>query len=455
MTIPRDDDPEAEAGRSNSGEDSLRTSLLDPGSERSRGSTSTASRATRGDSIRNAIGFISSRLTFTSTPVVATPVGEPSNLSHRGTFNVSQNGNTTFERTTNPDGSLSVKVTTTEPRPDGHRTRTLEHYHVPPVAAVSVSIGLDAGETPGGIYLKKREQFTLPPEMRATHSSPGVAYVVPGSVSGTSSVPAGRAPASSAGTGGGDNESKPGLLIIVPCFVAFAAIVGIIFLVVKQQHRYSNCVDTPGYKNYLGYGCGWYYGGDPDCDSYGGIMGTGSQNCCVCGGGSTHGHTPNPTPSPTPIPTKDPDCVDTPGYKNYLGYGCEWFFHGDPSCDYYGGDMGTGSQNCCVCGGGSNRSCIDTPGYENNLGYGCDWYHEGDWYCDRFGGIMGTGSQNCCVCGGGSAKRTPSPTTTLPSQTTLAPSFSTGPTNAGELGSAKPTPTPPTTFAPGPQNQAN
>jgi len=72
------------------------------------------------------------------------------------------------------------------------------------------------------------------------------------------------------------------------------------------------------------------------------------------GGGGT-----NPTPTP-PSPTPPGTCVDTPGFVDNFGDGCEWYeangceVWGDTCC---AGGFGTPNEECCVCGGGTT-----TPG---------------------------------------------------------------------------------------------
>ena len=68
------------------------------------------------------------------------------------------------------------------------------------------------------------------------------------------------------------------------------------------------------------------------------------------GGGGT-----NPTPTP-PSPTPPGTCVDTPGFVDTFGDGCEWYeangceVWGDLCCE---SGFGTPNEECCVCGGGT------------------------------------------------------------------------------------------------------
>eukprot|EP01061_Rhynchopus_euleeides_P045290 TRINITY_DN806_c0_g1_i2.p1 TRINITY_DN806_c0_g1~~TRINITY_DN806_c0_g1_i2.p1 ORF type:complete len:847 (+),score=274.47 TRINITY_DN806_c0_g1_i2:79-2619(+) len=116
------------------------------------------------------------------------------------------------------------------------------------------------------------------------------------------------------------------------------------------------------------YDCKYYAETAGACAQYGAEEGyrnthTGSEACCVCGGGSTA-----PAPAPVPLPpvtvpepeTKCTDFVQADGTKWHLadseGYDCKWY----ASVPTYCRDFGTRSRNkyianeaCCACGGGS------------------------------------------------------------------------------------------------------
>merc|ERR1712043_46480 len=69
------------------------------------------------------------------------------------------------------------------------------------------------------------------------------------------------------------------------------------------------------------------------------------------GGGGT-----NPTPTP-PSPTPPGTCVDTPGFVDTFGDGCEWYEVN--GCEEWGdlccaSGFGTPNEECCVCGGGTS-----------------------------------------------------------------------------------------------------
>lgn len=67
----------------------------------------------------------------------------------------------------------------------------------------------------------------------------------------------------------------------------------------------------------------------------------------------------------TPTPPSPPGtCVDTPGFVDTFGDGCEWYevngceVWGDTCC---AAGFGTPNEECCVCGGGSGPSTTPAP----------------------------------------------------------------------------------------------
>lgn len=69
-----------------------------------------------------------------------------------------------IERTTNSDGSLSIKVTKTTTESDGWRSTRIEEYVVPANMAQTVTQSIDmAGEAPSSLYLTKIEDHRTPP----------------------------------------------------------------------------------------------------------------------------------------------------------------------------------------------------------------------------------------------------------------------------------------------------
>ena len=76
---------------------------------------------------------------------------------------------TTIERTSHPDGSLAVQVTTIALRQDGHREVRTEHYHVPPEkdATEATLLDIESGTDPSNLYLKTVDWQILPPGTEA------------------------------------------------------------------------------------------------------------------------------------------------------------------------------------------------------------------------------------------------------------------------------------------------
>mmetsp|Transcript_1900 Transcript_1900/g.4594 ORF Transcript_1900/g.4594 Transcript_1900/m.4594 type:complete len:395 (+) Transcript_1900:221-1405(+) len=93
---------------------------------------------------------------------VATPLGPPASRPTAAAATAASQGNRKIEKTTNPDGSLAVKVTAAETLPNGSIKITIEYFQIPAHMASSASVGIDAGEPPSGLYLTKMEQRTMP-----------------------------------------------------------------------------------------------------------------------------------------------------------------------------------------------------------------------------------------------------------------------------------------------------
>ncbi|EJK54366.1 hypothetical protein THAOC_26015, partial [Thalassiosira oceanica] len=93
---------------------------------------------------------------------VATPLGPPASRPTAAAATAALQGNRKIEKSTNPDGSLAVKVTAAKTLPNGSREITIEYFQIPAHMASSASAGIDAGEPPSGLYLTKMEQRTLP-----------------------------------------------------------------------------------------------------------------------------------------------------------------------------------------------------------------------------------------------------------------------------------------------------
>ena len=301
--------------------------------------------------------------------------------------------NKNIERTTNSDGSLMVKVTTTAPQTNGYREVTIEYFYVPANMAGTVIMAMDAtGEPPSSLYMTKMEQQVLPP---------GNSEVI-------SHAPTAAAPAAvTAASGGGGYNPTPQTYTIessnsgskracgICCaFVLVFIIMGSVVGAIRRNHIINNwptpapyswpsppspwyptnptarptkagCKDTPGWVDMIGFGCDYYenksYSVTDRCrfsDIYQGSMGPAEENCCTCGGGSTY-VAPTPWPSIAPVPTtaqptQPSSCVDTPNWKDLFGSGCDFYTGG--LCNFgheWQGSMGSAAVNCCVCGGGT------------------------------------------------------------------------------------------------------
>mmetsp|Transcript_20194 Transcript_20194/g.30739 ORF Transcript_20194/g.30739 Transcript_20194/m.30739 type:complete len:153 (+) Transcript_20194:16-474(+) len=102
-----------------------------------------------------------------SAPPIATAVpagGDDPSAAPMATavpVTASNNPSKNIERTTNVDGSIAVKATTTSRRPNGYRDVTIEYFYVPANMAgtVMVMMSMDStGEPPSSLYLTKMEQ---------------------------------------------------------------------------------------------------------------------------------------------------------------------------------------------------------------------------------------------------------------------------------------------------------
>ncbi|KAL7537406.1 hypothetical protein ACHAXR_007798 [Thalassiosira sp. AJA248-18] len=93
-------------------------------------------------------------LTGGQTPVETTPPPPATTTTSSGG---------TIERSTNSDGSLSVKITTTTPRqPNRYRRVKIEYFHIPANMPRLLML-LDAGKPPKNLYRTNMEQRVLPP----------------------------------------------------------------------------------------------------------------------------------------------------------------------------------------------------------------------------------------------------------------------------------------------------
>ena len=118
-------------------------------------------------------------------------------------------------------------------------------------------------------------------------------------------------------------------------------------------------------------------------------MGSATDNCCVCEGGSS---TLPPTNSPKPSisPTKS----DTPSSSPSISPSNPPTVSANPSSSPSISALPTISAN-------QTQTCIDTPNWKDKYGYGCDFYEEDEYRCspDSFAGDMGPATDNCCICG--------------------------------------------------------
>eukprot|EP00984_Skeletonema_dohrnii_P004616 scaffold1634_cov118-Skeletonema_dohrnii-CCMP3373.AAC.14 len=129
------------------------------------------------------------------------------------------------------------------------------------------------------------------------------------------------------------------------------------------------CLNTPNWKDKNGRGCDSYEDyqkrGCPNTDHYRGDMGLATTNCCHCGGGS---HTLPPTttislePSSSLTISANPTqfCLDTPGWTDSWGLGCDWYRDIVLVSTNEGVAPGCPEEeeHCCHCGGGI-RTCED------------------------------------------------------------------------------------------------
>eukprot|EP00984_Skeletonema_dohrnii_P014278 scaffold5981_cov146-Skeletonema_dohrnii-CCMP3373.AAC.7 len=123
------------------------------------------------------------------------------------------------------------------------------------------------------------------------------------------------------------------------------------------------CIDTPNWNDGV-HGCAWYEENDsPGCPKYGElfgekVMGLPIYHCCYC---------MQDVVALVTSPSGNEECVDTPEWEDSVnGFGCDWFrfildFPEEEGCSaslMQFGEMGSATENCCQCGGGS-RSCED------------------------------------------------------------------------------------------------
>lgn len=93
-----------------------------------------------------------------ASAVIATPINTTTTttatsdlLPNQATIQLTS-GNGTIERSTNPDGSLAVKVITTTRQQTGYNEITTEYFHIPSNMANTVLMTLAAGVPPSSLY---------------------------------------------------------------------------------------------------------------------------------------------------------------------------------------------------------------------------------------------------------------------------------------------------------------
>eukprot|EP00985_Skeletonema_marinoi_P011543 scaffold5490_cov148-Skeletonema_marinoi.AAC.3 len=326
------------------------------------------------------------------------------------------NPNKNIERTTNADGSIAIKATTTSRRPNGYRDVTIEYFYVPANMAGTVIMSMDStGEPPSSLYLTKMEQQVLPPGTGEVMSHAPSAPQTTGAaaaVGGNNPVPQPYIH-ENAVVGGSQRGSWAAVFGCVCIIIVAVGIVGGVRGINNTQNpnywptpapynwnptpwapypweasptpnpTRAGCKDTPGWADQYGFECDWYDGSG----SYTGMcsvgqfnqgsMGPPTENCCACGGGSTYiaptqwpTITPIISPPPTPRPTHSPAsaCKDTPNWVDLIGLRCDTYTENDFMCDSadtYMGDMGPAAENCCACGGGTVSYTPPPPATSN------------------------------------------------------------------------------------------
>jgi len=250
-------------------------------------------------------------------------------------------GNKNIERTTNADGSLTVKATATSCRSNGYRDVTIEYFYVPANMAGTVIMSMNStGEPPSSLYLTKMEQQVFPPGTgevmsHAPSSAPQTTTAAAASASGGNPVPQPYihedAVERRSGYGRGCAICCACVCIVIVA-VATAIVRGVggsnaMYPVEPEQWTpptpnptRAGCKDTPGWVDEYGSDCDWYDWYDASvtytdiCSALvvnQGSMGPATENCCACGGGSTYvapmpwpSRAPIISPPPTPSPTR-------------------------------------------------------------------------------------------------------------------------------------------------------
>ncbi len=157
----------------------------------------------------------------------------------------------------------------------------------------------------------------------------------------------------------------------------------------KLRSSVWTCYDTPNWEDVDGLGCDSYelYDWCFFADDFAGDMGSATEHCCICEGGTaslpltnsptisnspTKSATPSSSFKPSISPTKSanpstsshpthqqPCFNNTPDWEDKDGFGCDHYEAteepGCPNTDDYEGKMGPATKHCCYCVGESNR----------------------------------------------------------------------------------------------------
>ncbi|GFH52379.1 hypothetical protein CTEN210_08855 [Chaetoceros tenuissimus] len=121
----------------------------------------------------------------------------------------------------------------------------------------------------------------------------------------------------------------------------------------EEQGPRLSCVDTPGWVDTYGDGCDWYL--KNGCEEYAYYYGA-DIHCCICKGfdvssapsiSSAPSMSFKPSSAPSVSPAPSILCVDTPGWVNTYGVGCDWYLKNGCEYAYYDG----ADIHCCICKG--------------------------------------------------------------------------------------------------------
>lgn len=190
-------------------------------------------------------------LTAIATPVSLPTASAPPPIAAAAIVTTTSSGGN-IERTTDSDGSLSVKITTTTPQPNGYREVRVEYFHIPSGMASAVSMSLDNGDPPSSLYMTKMEQQILPPGTGAVMSRPPAtttsAYPNPGHTS--TAQPSSGTPHYIANNG--SSSSSSGNICLKRCglccgLLCLVFIILVIAGAVSESNSHSSSYTPPSY----------------------------------------------------------------------------------------------------------------------------------------------------------------------------------------------------------------